>query len=523
MHSDDEWHPHDPASTTAQFLAGVWDQIAHGKDMTKGETYTVMYPNMVDKLSTPQFLNQLLSHLDVCKDVCDHFGQTTAIVPYVKDNKISGMTIKSFRNPNAKENEFEFDYDPMWDDGTDFEALYAGIDDDDLPEDPYPQIENKIPDDDEEIIDITKKWVGKMMSDMGICPFSQSAEKAGLPVGDVYYCVERTSNVEDMYAKYWTEVIRLESHNEKEISTTLMIIPEFMIDNVELYESFTNTLTQPLTSLQVEDLLQLVFFHPQWSFRDGGARSGEGQAANYARRSPWPMINLLRTKQVRAAQKGIPTGLVYKQNEKTLSSIGVDKLETMLRLRDWGDIDSLKVDRKETDALKIAREYQETGQVRKENMSLTGDSTPAANSVDRNLVEDGNLVQVLKDALEKRLGKKGGPVAVLTGPETSATAMAGDFLIKQLEEISQKTTATVVEKAPTVIKSASVPQSDAEARRQAKIEEARRMLLEDLSGSEEPSSFGDGGMDALFGRGGLSKDRSDDETFNEGLDPNSFY
>ena len=81
-----------------------------------------------------------------------------------------------------------------------------------------------------------------------------------------------------------------------------------------------------------KDLLQLVFFHPEWTFRDGRQRSGSASAANYARRSPWPMINILRTTQVRAAQKGIPTGLVYKQNEKTLSNVGVDTLETCLRL-----------------------------------------------------------------------------------------------------------------------------------------------------------------------------------------------
>eukprot|EP00957_Ditylum_brightwellii_P115088 8777334-Ditylum_brightwellii.AAC.1 len=78
------------------------------------------------------------------------------------------------------------------------------------------------------------------------------------------------------------------------------------------------------------------------TFRDGGERSGMGSAANYARRSPWPMINLIRTNQVRAAQKGIPTGLVYTQNEKTLSGIGTKTLEKMLRLRDWEDIKDIK-------------------------------------------------------------------------------------------------------------------------------------------------------------------------------------
>jgi hypothetical protein len=34
--TDDEWHPHDPAETTPQLLAGIWLQIAHGTTMVKG-------------------------------------------------------------------------------------------------------------------------------------------------------------------------------------------------------------------------------------------------------------------------------------------------------------------------------------------------------------------------------------------------------------------------------------------------------------------------------------------------------
>ena len=65
-----------------------------------------------------------------------------------------------------------------------------------------------------------------------------------------------------------------------------------------------------------------VFFHPEYTFRDGKQRmGGEEAAANFARRSPYPMINLLRTPQVRAAQKGIPTGSVYEVNEENLQTV----------------------------------------------------------------------------------------------------------------------------------------------------------------------------------------------------------
>merc|ERR1719263_2529361 len=62
--------------------------------------------------------------------------------------------------------------------------------------------------------------------------------------------------------------------------------------------------------------------------------AGADAAANYGRRSPIPMINILRTPQVKAAQKGLPTGLVYSQNEETLGDIGTEQLEEMLRTLD---------------------------------------------------------------------------------------------------------------------------------------------------------------------------------------------
>ena len=48
--------------------------------------------------------------------------------------------------------------------------------------------------------------------------------------------------------------------------------------------------------------------HDTTRYDDTGEEMG---AANFARRGPWPMINILRTHQVRAAQRGVPTGQVY--------------------------------------------------------------------------------------------------------------------------------------------------------------------------------------------------------------------
>ena len=42
--------------------------------------------------------------------------------------------------------------------------------------------------------------------------------------------------------------------------------------------------------------------------------------------------------QVRAAQKGIPTGSVYTTNERNLAVVGSSDLQRMLEERDWSGV-----------------------------------------------------------------------------------------------------------------------------------------------------------------------------------------
>ena len=286
------------------------------------------------RLSDPTFVAKLMAHLDACKDVCDNFGVNTVLVPVLEPNSnnkvVQGFTVKSWRNPNSNAfgtfggdaDNMQFAPDPFWDDDEEWD--FSELDDENEMSNEFgnavlPEIEELVPQDDTVIVDLSKNWVDRMMSDLALCPFTQSSARSGIPLGPVRYHVDRVASMEDAYMVYWSEVCKIEEVEQNEISTTLHILPEFCMNSVELFEQWADTLTGTLEALSVEELLQLIFFHPQWTFRDGGDRSGAGLAANYARRSPWPMVNILRTNQVRTAQKGIPTGLVYQQVRVNLS------------------------------------------------------------------------------------------------------------------------------------------------------------------------------------------------------------
>ena len=222
----------------------------------------------------------------------------------------------------------------------------------------------------------------------------------------------------------------------------MLITPEFCMggnDGVEFFEAFSSTLTSALEGgLNTEDLLQLVFFHPQWTFRDGGDRSAEdGGTFNYARRSPYPMINLLRTQQVRRGQKSIPTGLVYSQNGNTLKEIGASTLENMLRERNWDAVGDMRVDRSAYEALDLARNLQRKAE--KSGIDSIADPDIDYNSEiketnakkmkeDKSKVEEGNLMNVLIQVVDKIIdGKK------LTGSERAVAVTGIDFLLQDLD------------------------------------------------------------------------------------------
>eukprot|EP00600_Ochromonadales_sp_CCMP1393_P013247 CAMPEP_0175013844 /NCGR_PEP_ID=MMETSP0005-20121125/10165_1 /TAXON_ID=420556 /ORGANISM="Ochromonas sp., Strain CCMP1393" /LENGTH=483 /DNA_ID=CAMNT_0016270387 /DNA_START=17 /DNA_END=1468 /DNA_ORIENTATION=+ len=196
-----------------------------------------------------------------------------------------------------------------------------------------------IENDDDIIIADTKKWVQKVIADFAICPFTIDPNKGGIPMGGVRYSVSRAKDPEEAFLRYWEEVKLTLEVPEKQVSTVLLVFPELeLFGNYELFESYCECLQDALSksAINLETEVQLVFFHPRFQFRDGKERSGESESApNYARRSPWPMVNILRTNQVRAAQKGVPTGVVYQQNEERLNEVGAETLQRMLYTRDW--------------------------------------------------------------------------------------------------------------------------------------------------------------------------------------------
>lgn len=320
-----------------------------------------------DDLDDERVWSSFFAHLECCKDVCDSYGSRLAAVPS-SDGDARAIVVQRVVGRSGYEDEEDEDDD--WDLSPELAAKLAMLGDEDDEGAPGAVFEENASD--EAILATTKRWVDAIISGAGVCPFSVTADKAGLPVGTVRYAVSRAPTPEAAYADYWREVDAIQRADQRSLATTLLVLADKRwTHNLEDFEVFGTTLAQALETrgLGFENDLQLVFFHPLHRFRDGRDRAGADAAANYARRSPYPMVNILRTSQVREAQRGLPTALVYAQNEvrspchsfdnraqqATLGDIGADQLDHMLRKRDWTPIDGKRVDRKAIEVLRVAQ------------------------------------------------------------------------------------------------------------------------------------------------------------------------
>lgn len=183
-----------------------------------------------------------------------------------------------------------------------------------------------VADSDEVVIEDTLKFVQAMIADFGACPFTTDSKRAGPSKGPVKYIVSHATTLEDAFYDYWKEAILLEEKGEKDISTTILIFSDenLFTNNIERYELYCECLEQILDespenyidfTFQGSNQLDNVYFHPDFKFKDKdgqvvflfdeddniiGTSDQIITAGSYARRSPYPIINILRAPMVKA-------------------------------------------------------------------------------------------------------------------------------------------------------------------------------------------------------------------------------
>ncbi|CAM9763325.1 unnamed protein product [Chrysoparadoxa australica] len=163
--------------------------------------------------------------------------------------------------------------------------------------------------DDDGIIPSVKKWVVDMVISLGLCPFASGvmAEE-----GAVRFIVTRDRTRAQIFRCFMAEVERLAQ--DETISTTLIILAgDHELLGFDAFFEFSTWLEDTIENEEaLVDEVMLAAFHPGHTF----AGLSPSDALNYEKRSPYPVLNILRAPQVDAYVEAGKTAGIAEHNEE---------------------------------------------------------------------------------------------------------------------------------------------------------------------------------------------------------------
>ena len=160
----------------------------------------------------------------------------------------------------------------------------------------------------------TRAWVDRAVIGLNLCPFA----KAPQVKGQVRYRLSQATDPAALLADLVTELEKLAEAPAERIETTLLVHPGVMTDFAE-YNDFLEVVDATVAELDLEGIVQVASFHPQYQF-DGTAPDDVENATN---RAPYPTLHLLREDSIDRAVEAFPQAeAIYETNIETMQRLG---------------------------------------------------------------------------------------------------------------------------------------------------------------------------------------------------------
>lgn len=176
--------------------------------------------------------------------------------------------------------------------------------------------ESQVNHDDAQVIAQTKQWLEKAVIGLNLCPFAK-----GVHIKDqIRYFVSHAQTAEELLQDLIAELEVLAEANPEKIDTTLLIHPFVMQDFLD-YNDFLDVADATLEDRDLDGILQIASFHPEYQFED----SNFDDIENFTNRAPFPTLHLLREESIDRAVEAFPEAEeIYEKNMATLRSLGLE-------------------------------------------------------------------------------------------------------------------------------------------------------------------------------------------------------
>lgn len=167
---------------------------------------------------------------------------------------------------------------------------------------------------------VVRRWVDTLVVGLNLCPFA----KKELLDNRVRFAVTDASTEEKLLADLNHELTLLQS--DPSIETTLLIHPN-CLENFDEFNQFLDHVDALITYLDLEGVVQVATFHPDYRF----AGTGEEDVENYTNRCPFPVLHLLREQSLERAIESHPDPEnIPDRNIARLNQLGYEKIQHLL-------------------------------------------------------------------------------------------------------------------------------------------------------------------------------------------------
>ena len=139
----------------------------------------------------------------------------------------------------------------------------------------------------------TRLWLEHAVIGLNLCPFAKAVQAKG----QVRFVLSEATTPEALLAELGEELLHLRDTPAADVDTTLVVHPQVLGDFLD-YNDFLEQADALVIELELEGVLQVASFHPQYQF----AGTLPDDIENCTNRSPYPTLHLLRRRVAQVQQ-----------------------------------------------------------------------------------------------------------------------------------------------------------------------------------------------------------------------------
>lgn len=168
----------------------------------------------------------------------------------------------------------------------------------------------------------TRRWLERAVIGLNLCPFA----KAVYVKQQVRFALSDAELEDDLLEELAEELLRLRDTPADEIDTTLLVHPRVLTDFLD-YNDFLDRVDALVEALDLDGVLQVASFHPDYRFADTDA----DDPGNCSNRAPYPTLHLIRESSLDRAVEAYPDpDAIVQRNLATMADLGLDGFRDLL-------------------------------------------------------------------------------------------------------------------------------------------------------------------------------------------------